>query len=159
MTVLGGRHGMMYEGSWIRETRPGQIEDVLNAAGTPMIKPLPLSSLRRLTLWPGEFSTRSTSGSGSPTATHAGDEVWKDVGRPTASRGSLHANVRAGSMMGLGGGGDWRWQSFNSKRKEQRRNAQIGQGALNHAGCESSAPYLRTPYCMYCTVLILRTIR
>jgi hypothetical protein len=119
MTMLGGRHGMMYEGSWIRETRPGQIEDVLNAAGTPMIKPLPLSSLRRLTLWPGEFSTRSTSGSGSPTATHAGDEVWKDVGRPTDSRGSLHANVRAGSMMGLGGGeiGD----GSRSTRKERNR--------------------------------------
>jgi len=42
------------------------------AAGTPMIRPLPVaSSLERLTLFPGESSKRSTSGIGSPTLTYS----------------------------------------------------------------------------------------
>lgn len=53
---------------------------ILKAAGTPMIKALPLapSSLDRLTLFPGEFSTRtSRSGIRSPARTKAGVVVWK----------------------------------------------------------------------------------
>ena len=53
--------------------------DVLKAAGTPMIKPLPLISLKRFTLLPGECSTRSTSGRRLPTATQAGREAWNGL--------------------------------------------------------------------------------
>lgn len=43
-----------------------------------MIKPLPVSSLDRLTLLPGEFSTRqSRSGRASPTFTATRAVVWK----------------------------------------------------------------------------------
>lgn len=47
-------------------------DDSLNAAGTPIITPLPwASSLDKLTLLPGESSTRSRSGIRSLTATNA----------------------------------------------------------------------------------------
>ena len=42
-----------------------------------MIKPLPLSSLARLTLFPGVPSTSSTDGMGSPTLTILTVVVWK----------------------------------------------------------------------------------
>jgi hypothetical protein len=43
----------------------------LKAAGTPMITPLPVNSLERLTLFPGEPSTRSMFGRESPVLTMA----------------------------------------------------------------------------------------
>jgi len=52
---------------------------VLNAAGTPMIKPLPLeSSLERSTLFPGELSCSSTLGIGSPALTMFAIDMWKE---------------------------------------------------------------------------------
>ena len=49
------------------------MSNLLNAAGTPIISPLPVSSLAKLTLFPGEFSVKtSRSGIASPawTAKH-----------------------------------------------------------------------------------------
>ncbi len=43
--------------------------DLLKAAGTPIMRPFPVSSLERFTLSPGEDSWRSTSGILSPTLT------------------------------------------------------------------------------------------
>lgn len=52
LILEGGRH----------EKYKVDFLDLLKAAGTPMIKALPLapSSLNRLTLFPGEFSTRTS---------------------------------------------------------------------------------------------------
>ena len=57
----------------------GERDHVLKAAGTPMIKPLPVISLQRFTRLPGECSTRSTSGRELPTATQAGREAWNSL--------------------------------------------------------------------------------
>ena len=55
-----------------------RMKHLQNAAGTPMMSPLPdVSSLERLTLFPGEPSTRSRSGMRSPTLTKAGLVAWK----------------------------------------------------------------------------------
>ena len=52
--------------------------DVLKAAGTPMIKPLPVAnSFDRSILVPGEVSASSTEGSVSPTLTMFAIEVVK----------------------------------------------------------------------------------
>ena len=52
--------------------------DLLKAAGTPMMTPLPcLSSFDRFTLLPGESSTSSRSGIRSPTLTIAGLVGWR----------------------------------------------------------------------------------
>lgn len=51
--------------------------NILNAAGTPITRLLPFNSRARFTLLPGEPSTRSTSGIGSPALTNAGAEVRK----------------------------------------------------------------------------------
>ena len=64
---------------------------VLKAAGTPMTMPLPLSSLARLTLLPGEFSTSSTSGRLSPTFTKAREVLWK-------LREAVHGTERSGTL-------------------------------------------------------------
>ena len=50
---------------------------LLKAAGTPMIRPLPLSSLAKFTLLPGVPSTRSTDGMESPTFTMVAVVAWK----------------------------------------------------------------------------------
>lgn len=69
-----------------------------------MIKPLPVSSLARLTVLPGEFSTRqSRSGMGSPTLTATGAVVWKEDnnGRgwtAVAARGMARHQDRAWNM-------------------------------------------------------------
>lgn len=71
-----------------------ETSDVLKAAGTPMINPLS-SSCDRLTLLPGEFSTRTVrSGIRSPTSTQAGREVWNDACEAARSRGSMQASLR-----------------------------------------------------------------
>lgn len=62
MRAGGRRRG---ENERMRE-RTGEGDSVLKAAGTPMIKALPLISLKRFTLLPGECSTRSTSGRALP---------------------------------------------------------------------------------------------
>lgn len=64
-----------------------------------MIRPLPASSCARLTLLPGEPSTRSTSGSLSPTLTSAGAEAWN---RRRLARQRVTGRRRAvASMVGL----------------------------------------------------------
>lgn len=50
-------------------------DHLLNAAGTPMITPLPANSLAKLTFVPGEPSCNSTFGTRSPTRTYMGDVV------------------------------------------------------------------------------------
>ena len=45
---------------------------ILNAAGTPRMTPLPVSSVARLTWFPGEASTKSTLGMESPGLTKTG---------------------------------------------------------------------------------------
>lgn len=54
--------------------------DILKAAGVPMIRPFPLISFARLTLLPGDPSTKtSRSGIASPFWTNAGAVLWKDA--------------------------------------------------------------------------------
>jgi hypothetical protein len=51
-------------------------EDLLNAAGTPMIKAFPLMASLKLTLLPGELSRRTLRlGSLSPTLTKSREEL------------------------------------------------------------------------------------
>ncbi len=58
-----------------RPMRNGRLY-LLKAAGTPIMRPEP-SSFERLTLSPGFFSKRSTSGIESPTLTMIGGVEWK----------------------------------------------------------------------------------
>ena len=71
-----------------------------------MIKPLPLSSLARLTLFPGVPSTSSTEGMGSPTLTIFAVVVWKLVREMiVAKRGAeevLRVRCRMLSIDGVG---------------------------------------------------------
>ena len=69
-------------------------KNVLNAAGTPMMRPLPLSSVERLTLSPGEPSTRSTLGILSPTLTMVAAVVWKGLQVVGSVRGRVRARKR-----------------------------------------------------------------
>ena len=69
---------------------------ILNAAGTPMIRPFPVSSLARLILLPGEPSVKtSKSGMRSPTFTKTGLEAWKaarcEEERADRARGKMDA--------------------------------------------------------------------
>jgi len=65
---------------------------LLNAAGTPMTTPLPLSFLDKFTLLPGEFSMSSTSGRASPTCTKLLADEWKAL--RDAIRGAIAAKMR-----------------------------------------------------------------
>ena len=71
-----------------------------------MIKPLPLSSLARLTLFPGVPSTSSTEGIGSPTLTIFAVVVWKWLREiVVAKRGGkrvLRMRCRVLSIDGIG---------------------------------------------------------
>ena len=70
----------------------------------PMIRPLEVSSLARLTLLPGESSTRSTSGNLSPARTQAAGDGWKRrEARVMVSSGGRR--LRASSMAEKGAGG------------------------------------------------------
>jgi hypothetical protein len=51
---------------------------LLKAAGTPMMRPLPLRTLLMETLLPGESSINSMSGIESPTLTMMGDDAWNE---------------------------------------------------------------------------------
>lgn len=51
--------------------------DLLKAAGTPMMRPLPFITFARLTLSPGLLSTKSTEGIESPTLTILALVAWK----------------------------------------------------------------------------------
>lgn len=63
----------------------------LKAAGTPMINALPLMASLRLTLLPGEFSTKTSRlGSLSPTLMKERAEAWK----PLDEREALRATRR-----------------------------------------------------------------
>lgn len=66
---------------------------VLNAAGTPTMRPLPRRAFERLTLLPGEPSMSSTSGMGSPTSTASLAEEWKrrEAERTPLGRQTLRA--------------------------------------------------------------------
>ena len=71
-THFGTDYGILEQWSTTRACRKRNTEtNLLKAAGTPMIKPLPLSSFAMDTLLPGEFSINSTSGMASPTLTKA----------------------------------------------------------------------------------------
>lgn len=72
---------------------------VLNAAGTPMMRPLPFNSLAMDTLLPGEFSTSSTSGIASPTLTKAREDAWK--GRRATALEPAKSVRRAANMVCL----------------------------------------------------------
>lgn len=74
--------------------------NVLNAAGTPMTRPFPCSSLAKLTLFPGEASTRSISGMLSPALTKAGAVVEKGRDATMVERGSRRSNPRLCDMAG-----------------------------------------------------------
>lgn len=75
---VGARASRAYSVSRTLHGMGDNRSDVLKAAGVPMITPLPLISLARLTLFPGEFSTRtSRSGMESPFWTKAGAVLWK----------------------------------------------------------------------------------
>ena len=69
-------------------------DNLLNAAGTPMIRPFPFSSVARLTLFPGDPSTRSRLGMGSLILTYAGADAV-NVLRFVKARG---ADVMRGMM-------------------------------------------------------------
>lgn len=72
----------------------------LNAAGVPMITPLPEISFDRFTLLPGEFSTRtSRSGTASPFCTKAGAVLWNGATRGMVARGARVARRRAANMV------------------------------------------------------------
>ena len=60
-------------------------DDILKAAGTPIIKDFPvLISSAKLTLLPGEFSNKTSSfGMLSPALINARAELWNDLGRAT----------------------------------------------------------------------------
>ena len=77
----------------------GQMADgrcLLKAAGTPTIKPLPVSSFDRLTLFPGEFSTRtSRSGMLSPAFTATREVVWKKWKKTGPDRTAVAARGKA----------------------------------------------------------------
>lgn len=99
---VGGRTGR----AWLRESGQQGVQSfqsggvscrchLLNAAGTPTMTPLPESSLARLTLLPGEFSTRSMLGMESPFRTKAGAVLWKGA---TPARGRRVARRRAANM-------------------------------------------------------------
>lgn len=63
--------------------------DILKAAGTPMTKPLPVSSLARLTLVPGEHSCRTSRfGRLSPTLTLDRADAWKRAARGCGGAGA-----------------------------------------------------------------------
>lgn len=68
---------------------------LLNAAGTPIIKPLPFSSLASESLLPGELSMSSTSGMASPTLTFRRDAAEK----ARAERGMEGAKRRAANIV------------------------------------------------------------
>lgn len=56
-----------------------EIMNLLNAAGTPIIRALPLICSLRLTLFPGESSTRTSRlGMLSPTLTNCLGEIWRE---------------------------------------------------------------------------------
>jgi hypothetical protein len=68
----------------------------LKAAGTPMIKAFPLIASLKLTLLPGELSTRTSRfGSLSPTLMKARAELWKFLGREALSASRRSAIVEA----------------------------------------------------------------
>jgi hypothetical protein len=71
---------------------------VLKAAGTPMMTPLPWSSLAMLTLLPGEVSTRSMFGMASPTWTLARAVDLNPRAAPN-TRGLTDARRRVANMM------------------------------------------------------------
>ena len=76
------------------------VRNILNAAGTPMITPLPFSSLARLTLLPGEFSTRTSRlGMASPFWTKAGVVLWKRAARCDRARGRVFVRRRAANIV------------------------------------------------------------
>lgn len=72
---------------------------LLKAAGTPMIRPLPLSSLAIETLFPGEFSMSSTSGMASPTLTQTRDEAWNERETEATPRRAEGKDFRAANMI------------------------------------------------------------
>jgi hypothetical protein len=79
----------------------------LNAAGTPIIKDFPLlTSSAKLTLLPGESSTRTSSfGMLSPTLTKRPAELWKDlIGRAAVRvsrrRAAVVAMIAEFALMG-----------------------------------------------------------
>jgi hypothetical protein len=53
-------------------------KNLLKAAGTPMMRPLPVSSLLSETLLPGESSIKAMSGIESPTLTMVAAEAWNE---------------------------------------------------------------------------------
>lgn len=75
--------------------------DVLKAAGTPTMTPLPVNSLAMLTLLPGESSTRSTLGMASPTLTKAGRVAWKRADWVPRVRGTVAVKRRAANILQL----------------------------------------------------------
>jgi hypothetical protein len=104
---------LMYPGMWLSEhegekaagtpiSDPGS--DQVSTAerrcrDIPMMMPLPLvNSFARLTLLPGEPSTRSTSGTLSPTLTNAGAEAWNRR-RPATEH--VNGRIRAESMVNV----------------------------------------------------------
>ncbi len=69
-------------------------QDLLKAAGTPMIKAFPVIASPKLTLLPGELSTRTSRlGILSPTLMKARDELWK-VREVREAREPLRVNRR-----------------------------------------------------------------
>lgn len=87
LTFRTGREGggAKYGKSMMNEHR-NESHHLLNAAGTPMTKPLSCTSLARLTLFPGEPSTRSTSGRRSPALTEGGRVAWNGRDPQRAAR-------------------------------------------------------------------------
>lgn len=75
---------------------------VLNAAGVPTMMPFaPLNSFARLTLFPGEPSTRtSRSGRGSPALTKAARVLWKSA-RCALARGRAVVRRLAANMVNV----------------------------------------------------------
>lgn len=96
---VGARASRAYSVSRILHGMGDNQSDVLKAAGVPMITPLPLISLARLTLFPGEFSTRtSRSGMESPFWTKAGAVLWKRA-RWEKARGREVATRRVANIL------------------------------------------------------------
>lgn len=78
-----------------QSNRTVEKANVLKAPGTPMIRPSPVAnSLARLTVFPGDFSVRTSKfGMVSPTLTKAGRVEWKPLEAATLDR-AARANGR-----------------------------------------------------------------
>lgn len=68
---------------------------ILKAAGTPIMRALALISSLRFTVLPGDFSTRITSGIGSPTLTGALAELRKERAREPVSKSCRRTRAAA----------------------------------------------------------------